>query len=118
MGIDANYIKFNIDVIAPELLTAYNAIMETGIIPQSWKTSFITPIPKRGAFNNIENYRGISMQSVMPKIFDSFTATSSVPQGSHCRPLLYLFMCRDIGGCVNGPGAKLLLYADDTKFCK
>lgn len=30
-----------------------------------------TPIPKKGDTNDIENYRGIAMQSVLPKIFDA-----------------------------------------------
>lgn len=45
-----------------------------------------------------------------------FMSTSGVPQGSHCGPLLYLLMCRDLVLCVLDTGAFILLYADDTKI--
>lgn len=54
---------------------------------------------------------GISRENV-------FTATSSVPQGSHCGPLLYLLMCRDIVKCIDNTGVRMLQYADETKFFK
>lgn len=34
------------------------------------KDTFICPVPKKGSPFDIENYRGISLQSVMPKLFD------------------------------------------------
>lgn len=46
MGIAVNFIKYKIDITAPILLNIYNSIMSIGIFPRSWKTSFITPIPK------------------------------------------------------------------------
>lgn len=48
----------------------FNGIMSTGSIPRDWKENIIVPIPKTGARNRIENYRGICMQSVLVKIFD------------------------------------------------
>lgn len=70
MNIEAKYIKYNLECIASILLNIYNAILETGHIPDSWKQSFITPIPKKGSTIDIKNYRGIAMQSVIPKFFD------------------------------------------------
>lgn len=46
-------------------------MMEIGILPHRWKTSYITPIPKKGSLTEVENYRGIAMQSVIPKNFDT-----------------------------------------------
>lgn len=43
-------------------------------------------------------------------------ATSGVPQGSHCGPLLYLIMSHDIVDRVRGLDINLAQYAHDTKF--
>lgn len=223
MKIQTTYIKFNVGIITPILTNIFNAILHTGIIPDDWKISYLTPIPKRGDLHDIANYRGIAMQSVVPKIFDmlltarlyehlefaiptnqhgfvkgrsttsnlleqthqimetikaggrmdviyfdfskafdhvnhtklfaklsklsiplpllklvasfivgrtyilkvdgitttsSICPQSSVPQGSHIGPLLYIVFCHDLPECVNNTGALSLLYADDTKFAK
>lgn len=223
MNISVKFIKFNCDILAPILLNIFNVILSTGVVPTEWKLSFITPIPKKGSLTSVANYRGISMQSSIPKIFDalltkklyshvdiilsknqhgfrsnhstitnllestqflsenlkqghqidavyfdltkafdqvdhmvlarkmcqlsipyslfitimqlitkrryiikangspcnsSFIINSSVPQGSHCGPLLFLILCNDVNSCVNNLGVKILQYADDTKFFK
>lgn len=47
---------------------------------------------------------------------DTFSTKSSVPQGSHCGPLLFLLLSADIVECVRNTGVNVLQYADDTKF--
>lgn len=42
-----------------------------GIFPTYWKHSFIIPIFKSGRREEIENYRGICIQSAIPKLLDS-----------------------------------------------
>lgn len=221
MNIESKYLKFNIQIIAPIILSICNAILDTGHIPPNWKDAYITPIPKKGVTTDISNYRGIAMQSTIPKIFDKlltqkrayhidiilphqqhgfrskrstttnlseissyihsnyygnnqvdvvyfdfskafdrvdyyilatklcklsmpfllymcvmnfiinrqyqlkcdnkihdfkFKINSSVPQGSHCGPLLFTIMTMDIVQCIQNTSVKLLLYADDTKI--
>lgn len=70
MLISALVLKHIVDIAAPLLLNVMNSILQTGIIPSDWKTSYITPIPKKGVSSDISNYRGISMQSIIPKMFD------------------------------------------------
>lgn len=70
MGVSAQMIQNNIDVTAPLITKIFNSILKTGQVPTSWKTSFIVPIPKKGRHADIENYRGIALQSVIPKAFD------------------------------------------------
>lgn len=222
MDLSVRFIKFNMRSIAPVLLNLFDAIMMSGIVPESWKISYLTPIPKKGKITEVGNYRGIAMQSVIPKIFDKlfteklynyvheliprsqhgfirkrstmsnlyeltqflhenihrgnqvdvvyfdfskafdrvdhrilakklaalsipympfktiisfitnrkyilkvdgqayqqhqFSTKSSVPQGSHCGPLLFLIMCHDINICIKNTMVNALQLADDTKF--
>lgn len=46
----------------------------------------------------------------------NFKTESAVPQGSHCGPLLFIIMTRDIVTCLENTGVKMLLYADDMKI--
>lgn len=62
MAISANFLQYNVDVVAP--------MFRTGRVPSSWKKCFLIPIPKKGALNDISNYRGIAIQSCLPKILD------------------------------------------------
>lgn len=221
MGIAAGFLKHNCTSIAPVLLKVFNVMMETGFVPEQWKNSYLLPIPKKGALNDVTNYRRIAIQSTISKIFDklitgklyhhlhktipscqhgfmssrstqtnlleftqfaqeainrgsavdvlyfdfskafdrvdfgllakklaalSMPATlftvlinfitnrtyqlkidniihqhfvrpkSSVPQGSHCGPILYLIFTADITSCVHESNVNQLMYADDTKF--
>lgn len=45
--------------------------LDSSYIPELWKTSFISPIYKSCIRNNIENYRGVALQNVIPKLLDS-----------------------------------------------
>lgn len=223
MKICATYVKYNACLLTPLLANIFNTILHTGIVPNDWKDSYITPIPKKGNICDITNYRGIAMQSVIPKLFDmlitdrlyhhlefaipstqhgfvrgkstvsnlmeqtqiiadalkngkridviyfdfskafdqvdhskllsklsklsiplpllkliatfiigrtytikvdgintksSIQPQSSVPQGSHIGPLLYIIFCHDLPNCVTNTNVSPLLYADDTKFAK
>lgn len=70
MGISVAFIKYNATHLIPILTHYLSNIMEYGIIPQDWKHSFIVPIPKKGNIHDVNNYRGIALQSVIPNFFD------------------------------------------------
>lgn len=53
-----------------QLKHLFEAVIRVGRIPVEWKRSYICPIPKKGVISEIANYRGISMQSCIPKLFD------------------------------------------------
>lgn len=57
------------------LSVIFNLSLRTGIFPTRWKTSYITPIFKAGARKKIENYRGISIQATLGKLFESMVCT-------------------------------------------
>lgn len=70
MNVTAELIKVNIQVIAPILRSIFNMVMSTAFVPDIWKKSFIIPIPKKGNNADIKNYRGVCLQSIIPKLFD------------------------------------------------
>ena len=72
------------DEIHPRLLTELssyiskpiafllNKTIEYGKIPNDWKRAYVSPIFKKGARNRAENYRPISLTSVVCKIMERF----------------------------------------------
>ena len=48
--------------------------LREGIFPQIWKISYIKPVFKSGSRYQVENYRGVCQQSILPKLLDSFVA--------------------------------------------
>lgn len=70
MLIPANFLQFNVDIVAPVIVDCINSIFLTGRIPSKWKQCYILPIPKKGSLNDMANYRGIAIQSCIPKILD------------------------------------------------
>lgn len=90
MMISAKFVVFNRDKLAPILLDIFNSILHTGNFPVEWKKAFLTPIPKKGNLADVTNYRGIAMQSVIPKLFDMLITekiyghvASIIPQQQH-----------------------------------
>lgn len=56
--------------IAEPLTHIINLILETGKVPDQFKTSIVTPIHKAGSKSLTENYRPISLISNLGKIFE------------------------------------------------
>lgn len=94
MTITSQFLKYNTQIISPVLTDIFNSILRTSVIPAEWKTSFIAPIPKKGAINNISNYRGIAMQFVIPKIFDKILT------GMLQRTLVLLYHINNMVWCL------------------
>jgi len=56
-------------ILAPVLTSIFNLSLSKGIFPSLWKTSFISPILKKGNPSLISNYRPVSKLSSIPKLF-------------------------------------------------
>ena len=54
------------------------ASLETGIVPEDWKTASITPIFKKGSKCQVENYRPVSLTSQVCKLCESIVRDAVV----------------------------------------
>lgn len=90
--------KAHMDLIAP-LVHIINLIFNTGIVPEQFKTSIITPIFKTGDKSNIGNYRPISLINNFSKIFEKCLKTRLIK-------FLYLndFISKNQYGFLSGVG--------------
>ena len=60
------------DIMMPIFLKFFNLIPKTGIFSEKWTTGMIIPIyKKKGAKENPDNYRGITLLSCFGKLFTS-----------------------------------------------
>lgn len=69
-------------MLVTPLVNIFNRSLSSGIFPSSWKSSYIIPIFKSGDRCNVGNYRGVCIQSAIPKIFDKML---SVRLSSACK---------------------------------
>ena len=44
-------------------------LYEIGYFPETWTEGYIIPLHKKGSINDVENYRGITLLSVLGKLF-------------------------------------------------
>ena len=75
------------DMIFPEFLkyvtgnlfevldSFYNPVSCTGIVPDDWVLSFISPIHKKGPMTDTNNYQKISLNNCIRKVFSSLIST-------------------------------------------
>ncbi len=89
-GVDAvisEMIKTALPVIMPFLVKSYNRVFDSRCFPSEWAKSIIVPLFKNGNINNPNNYRGISLTSVVGKSFVSII-NNRLTQWSNMRDLI------------------------------
>ena len=67
-GIKAEYLIDAEDILLEPMTVTFNHMLAEGV-PQSWCTGVIHPIFKSGDANDPNNYRGITVTSVLAKLF-------------------------------------------------
>lgn len=70
MGIRVELFKRNYVYFTHLLTDLYNMIMINGIIPDTWKESYLLPIFKKGDKTDTSNCRGVAISSIFLKIYD------------------------------------------------
>ena len=68
-NIPSEIIKASFSHISPFLLNLYNKMYSSGEYPRSWGESIIYPIFKKGDVNDAQSYRGITLISILAKIY-------------------------------------------------
>ena len=58
------------DKLARPLTHTFNNLVETGIVPEDWKSATVTAIHKKGSRQEPGNYRHISLTSVVCKTME------------------------------------------------
>lgn len=64
--------------ISIPLTILFNKSLESGCVPKIWKKSFIVPLHKSKAKDNVEHYRGIAKLPVIPKLFEKMICDCTV----------------------------------------
>ena len=70
-NITARFLRINSESVAPALAIIFNKSLESGIVPDDWKTANVTPIFKKGGRGNPGNYRPVSLTSICCKVHES-----------------------------------------------
>ena len=50
----------------------FNTIFDEGIYPSEWAKAIIIPIHKKGNIHSVDNYRGVSLLSIISKLYIHF----------------------------------------------
>lgn len=79
-GVPPHFLKQCFFSLSYPLYIVFNQSLASGVFPESWKHSFIKPIPKKNlSKSDICNYRPISILSTIPKLFESLLLDKFLP---------------------------------------
>jgi hypothetical protein len=67
-GVPARLLKEVAEEIAPAICLLYQASLDQGSVPSSWKKALIVPIFKKGNRSSPANYRPISLTAILCKL--------------------------------------------------
>ena len=70
-GILPKLLKEIVEQISTQLAKVFNLSLEEGIVPSEWKEANITPLFKKESRNKPENYKPVSLTSVVCKLLIS-----------------------------------------------
>ena len=70
-GIPLKLLKEIVEQISTPLAKVFNLSLEEGIVPSEWKEANITPLFKKGSRNKPDNYRPVSLTSVVCKLLET-----------------------------------------------
>ena len=68
-NICAEFLKYAANVVVPFLTKLFNKLYDTSYFPLDWCKSVIIPLFKKGEDSDPDSYRGISLLSIVSKVF-------------------------------------------------
>ena len=63
------FFMYALDALEPKLTVLFNIVFSSGHFPESWSKGFVVPLHKKGSKCEVDNYRGITLLSVLGKLF-------------------------------------------------
>ena len=69
------FLKYGINSLIEYIHVLFNKIFDTGFFPDSWGEGYIVLLHKKSSIENVENYRGITLLSVIGKRFTNILNT-------------------------------------------
>ena len=69
-NLPSKFLKLAANILAPSLTFMFNQSISSDIVPTEWKLARVTPIFKKGARQDVNNYRPISIIPAVAKIFE------------------------------------------------
>ena len=86
--------------VSPASLFMRLSLFKEGSFPIEWTKAIIVPLHKKGDPNDIDNYRGILLLSVLGKVFTFIFVTESIC--TLCLCCCMYSVCRSVGvlSCV------------------
>ena len=75
-GIHGKVLKNCAHSLAYPLSVLFNLSFSTGCIPPDWKLALVVPVHKKGDKSSVENYRPISLTSLVMKVFERCIKTA------------------------------------------
>ena len=77
-GVTIQMLRMTFPVVGPHLLQVVNCSLETGQVPSMWKTASVLPKFKSGDRSEPNNYRPLSIISVLGKLGERIVCTQLV----------------------------------------
>ena len=56
-------------ILVPTICKLFNKIYDMSYFPEEWAEGYIIPLHKKSSPNDVENYRGITLLSILGKLF-------------------------------------------------
>ena len=75
-GIPPKLLLEIVEQISIPLATVFNLSIEEGVVPLEWKEANIIPLFKKGSRSKSENYRPVSLTSVVCKLLERLISTT------------------------------------------
>ena len=71
-GIQIKQLLETVEQISMPLAKVFNSSLNEGVVLVEWKEANIMPLFKKGSRNKVENYRAVSLTSVICKLLENY----------------------------------------------